>query len=125
METTLGSGNLLNWSNLPRTDWAGPDDDDELINRMLSSRPSADSLWNGKATVVDLWTGNEAAFIKTYPDNKGGYDTSSVDAALFSHLAFWTGCNNERMETIARRSALMRLSRMQGVTITLLHHVLF
>lgn len=108
METTLGGINLVNWSNVAREDWIGPDDDDELINRMLASKPSTESLWTGKSTIVDLWTCNEPSFLRTYPDNKGGYDRSSVDAALFSYLAFWTGCNHERMERIARKSALYR-----------------
>jgi len=109
IETTVKGGVVANYSNVPRADWRGPEDDQELINKMLSSRPSADSLWMGKATIVDLWTGNTDAFLKSYPDGKDGYDASSVDAALFSHLAFWTGCNHERMNRISRLSALYQL----------------
>ena len=96
------------WTNGPRTDWNGPTDDDELINKMLSSRPSADALWNGKATLTDLWTGNTQAFLESYPDGAGGYDQSSPDMALATHLAFWTGCDCERIERLMWRSALVR-----------------
>lgn len=89
-------------------EWLGPDDDDELIKRMLTSNPSPESVITGKATINDLWTANEKVLAESYPDGEGGYDSSSADAALFAHLAWWTGKDGPRMERIARSSALMR-----------------
>ena len=100
--------NPVHWSNGPRADWNGPDDDDELIDRMLKARPSANALWGGTATIRDLWDGNQKAFIDSYPDGIGGYDKSSPDMALATHLAFWTGCDCERIERLMWRSGLVR-----------------
>jgi hypothetical protein len=93
----------------PRDDWNGPTDDDDLIRRALQSQ-SAASAFGSKASFADLWEGNVEALRKFWPDANAadGYDASSADAALASHLAFWTGCNGERMERIMRRSALVR-----------------
>lgn len=103
--TVTGAG----WTTTPRVDWNGPDDDNELIRRMLEARPSANSLWGGAASIVDLWNNNTAVFKECYPDNSElGYDQSSPDMALASHLAFWTGCNCERIERIMWMSGLRR-----------------
>jgi len=108
MEPTAGTANLSEWTTTPRADWVGPDDDDELIEKMLASRPSANALWGGTATLQDLWTGNTQALIDSYPDGNGGYDESSPDMALATHLGFWTGNNCERIERLMWRSALKR-----------------
>ena len=85
------------------------DDDDVLINRMLSAS-SASSAFGGRATARDLWEGNEAALARTYPDSgERAYDASRADIALSQHLAYWTGRNCERMDRLMRRSALARL----------------
>lgn len=89
-------------------EWLGPDNDDELIKRMLASKPSPDSVLTGKATINDLWTANEKILAESYSDQAGGYDRSAADAALFAYLAWWTGNDGPRMERIARRSALVR-----------------
>lgn len=93
----------------PREDWNGPADDDDLIRRALQSQ-SAASTFGSKASFADLWEGNADALRKFWPnaDAENGYDASSADAALASHLAFWTGCNGERIERLMRRSALVR-----------------
>lgn len=96
------------WTTTARADWNGPLDDDELIDRMLKSRPSANALWGGTATIPDLWEANTSRLIESYPDGAGWYDESSVDIALASHLAFWTGCNCERIERIMFKSKLVR-----------------
>ena len=100
--------NALEWTTGHRDDWNGPEDDDELISKLLSVRPSANALWGGTATLEDLWTGNTQAFVDLYPDGTGGYDKSSPDMALATHLAFWTGCDCERIERLMWRSALVR-----------------
>jgi len=101
--------NALEWTNGPRADWNGPIDDDELIKKFLNARPSANALWGGTATVRNLWEGNAQAFVDSYPDTSAlGYDQSSPDMALAAHLAFWTGCDCERIERLMWRSALVR-----------------
>lgn len=93
------NGPVDGWTTEPVDDWSGPDDDGELLEKMLASRPSAGSAFGAKATVVDLWGGST--------DFHGG-DHSIADAALLAHLAFWTGCDCERMDRLFRISGLMR-----------------
>lgn len=80
--------------------------DDELIERMLESKPVS-ALFG--VTFRDLWEANEPVLAKAYPPNKNdNYNRSSADAALAQRLAFWTGKNCERIETLMKRSALVR-----------------
>lgn len=90
--------------------YTGPADDDALIALMLRSSGSAASKFGAKASVVDLWNANEAVLSRIFPayDGGKGFDHSSADAALMSHLAFWTGKDMARMDRLFRRSALMR-----------------
>lgn len=103
-------GPTEDWRDRPVPEWSGPTDDDLLIAKMLASRPSAAGVFGGKATVADLWHGNEAALAQTYPTQNGvdPYDRSSADAALAQHLAFWTGKDHERMLRLMQHSALVR-----------------
>ncbi len=89
--------------------YTGPEDDDELINAMLRSKNTAAAFGEG-VTVKDLWEGNVEALARKYPayEEKQDFDHSSADAALMSHLAFWTGKDMPRMDRLFRRSALMR-----------------
>lgn len=91
----------------PREDWSGPADDDVLIERMLRSSSNA-AKFGAKARFSDLFEGNLDALSKHFPDAQRAYNASSADSAMASHLAFWTGCDAERMERIMRRSALVR-----------------
>ena len=90
--------------------YTGPEDDDELIAMMLRSTGGAAAAFGQRATVGDLWNANVEVLSRVYPDAERGegYDASSADAALFSHLAFWTGKDMPRMDRLFRRSALMR-----------------
>lgn len=97
------------WRDTPVPEWNGPEDDDVLIGKICSTKGSAAQAFGGKATVSDLFTGNVEALAKAYPAiGEGHYDGSSADAALASHLSFWTGKNHERINRIMRRSALVR-----------------
>ena len=89
--------------------YTGPDDDDVLIAMMLRSSSTAAKFGSG-VTVADLWEARAPALSRAYPayDGSGGFDHSSADAALMSHLAFWTGKDMPRMDRLFRRSALMR-----------------
>lgn len=92
----------------PVPEWSGPDDDDELIRRMLRSRSGA-SMFGGKAAFADLWTANTAVLARVFPPSKNtAWDESGADQALANHCAFWTGNHGERMERIMQRSQLKR-----------------
>ncbi|MDH5824326.1 AAA family ATPase [Luteimonas sp. RD2P54] len=78
-----------------RPEWRGPADDDELIRRMLAARVSAAVAFGGKVSPQQLWDGQAEK-------------NSNNDAALASHLAFWTGCDSERMERLLWRSGMVR-----------------
>lgn len=97
------------WTTLPVEGWNGPTDDDELITKALSSG-SASAAFGSKANFKDLWECREKTLTHSYPDNedKRPYDSSSADAALAQHLAFWTGNNCERIERLMWKSGLVR-----------------
>lgn len=97
------------WSNEAVPEYQGIDDDNELIAKALASK-SAGSIFGDRATFAQLWTADEVALAKAYPDTEGGraFDGSSADAGLAQHLAFWTGKNCERIRTLMQRSALVR-----------------
>lgn len=97
----------------PRADWRGPADDEEIIRRALASRSLAKKLEaaNDRASFSDLWNNNVEVLARAYRANANSdepYDRSTADSALASHLAFWVGCDRERMERLMRRSALVR-----------------
>lgn len=94
-------------SDSPVPEWRGPEDDDDLIRRALMSR-SASSVFGGRASFADLWQCNVEALGVAYPDANRPYDASQADAALVSHLAFWTGRNGERIKRLMLRSGLVR-----------------
>lgn len=89
--------------------YTGPADDDVLIKMMLASKGSTGAMFGHSATIVQLWNA-DPALAKFYPafDGGDGFDHSSADAALMSHLAFWTGKDMQRMDRLFRRSALTR-----------------
>lgn len=88
--------NPVEWTDTPDPEWSGPEDDDELLQRMLASRPGAGSLFGDRIPVQELWAGNHAG------------DHSAADSSLCAHLAFWTGRDCERMDRLFRLSGLMR-----------------
>lgn len=91
----------------PRADWVGPEDDEELLRRALQSK-SAAGAFGGKASFADLWHADADVLGRCFPDAERGYDGSSADAALAQHLAFWTGCDSERIDRLMRQSSLVR-----------------
>jgi hypothetical protein len=99
----------IGWTTTARDDWDGPADDDELIRRALRSQ-SAAGIFGGRATFRELWEGNTARFGEYWPDDSGlrDYDHSKADSALAQHLAFWTGCNCERIQRLMLQSAMPR-----------------
>lgn len=96
------------WTSEPRADWHGPDDDAALINIALRTR-SPGAVFGVKASFKDLWNANETKLARAYPSPSGDtWDRSGADQALANHLAFYTGCNCERMERLMRESPLTR-----------------
>lgn len=91
-------------------EWRGPEDDEELIRRMLASKQSAASVFGGKADVRSLWIADADVLARSFPPTGDGaaYDASSADAALAVHLAWWTGNDEPRIERIMRASGLAR-----------------
>ena len=87
--------NMLKPVGQRRAEWRGPEDDEELIRRMLSARGSVAAALGARTSFRDLWQG------KVEQNNQ-------ADMALASHLAFWTGCDVERMDRLMRRSGLKR-----------------
>lgn len=90
--------------------YTGPEDDAELIGKMMMSAGGAAAGFGGKATVAQLWNA-DPILCNIYPDyggRDGEFDHSAADAALMAHLAFWTGKDMPRMDRLFRQSALMR-----------------
>ena len=101
-------GLIAGWTAEPVPEWDGPPTDEELVKVALAaSRKSAARAFGG-VTFEDLWTGNADALARKWPSDKGGYDASQADAALASHLAFWTGKDCERTRSLMLRSELAR-----------------
>ena len=97
------------WTDHPVPEWSGPADDDELIQKMKSAMQSAATAFGAGASFTDLWEENVDALAASYPSGSvDEYDHSAADAALMTHLAFWTGKDCPRMDRLFRRSALMR-----------------
>jgi len=97
------------WTTIPIEGWEGPEDDDELISRMMKAHGGGERMFGRKVSIAQLWDNDINAFKTHFPDrSKRGYDASAVDSALANHLAFWTGKNCERMERLMRKSALVR-----------------
>lgn len=101
------SGGAAEWHEGPVPEWRGPRDDDDLIRRALRST-SIRAVFGGAASFADLWHNNAEVLAKHFPGEREPIDESAVDAALASHLAFWTGCDMPRIERLMRRSALVR-----------------
>lgn len=102
------------WSTTHVEDSNPPKDDADLIEKALASKPKEVAVMFGaeptKVSFKDLWTGNAPVLSRGYPHDtlEGEYDRSSADAALAQHLAFWTGGNCERIESLMCKSALVR-----------------
>ena len=97
------------WTDCPDPGWSGPQDDKELIERMLNARPSPHGAFGEKATFAQLWQGDASALDRAFPsESMEPFDHSRADAALCAHLAFWTGRDCERMDRLFRCSGLCR-----------------
>ncbi|MEG0966736.1 MAG: DUF5906 domain-containing protein [Pseudomonas sp.] len=95
------------WQEGPVEGWRGPESDEELVRRALRSTSTA-AIFGGGVTFAQLWQADAEALAAKWPGDREAYNASEADAALASHLAFWTGCDMPRMDTLMRQSALMR-----------------
>jgi hypothetical protein len=108
------TGPLDGWTTEPKPDWDTTlTDDAELLRRARATQTSAQRFGappGGRPDVsfAQLWDGDSDALAARWPGTNGPYDASSADAALATHLAFWTGHNCERIESLMRQSALVR-----------------
>lgn len=94
----------------PVPEWRGPVEDADLLRRALASRSLA-AAFGSKAAFADLWDANESVLSRAFPpdaSSSSAWDGSSVDMALASHLAFWTGRDMARIERLMRQSKLAR-----------------
>jgi hypothetical protein len=108
--TTEAPIDATQWTLEPVATYAGPDDDQELINIGLRMRSAAGTFGN-KARFIDLWNGDANALAITFPpnpDSGGSYNASDADQALANHLAWLTGNHCERMYDLMLQSALVR-----------------
>lgn len=102
-------GEIAGWTAEPVPEWGGPADDIELLRAAIASgKKSGAAAFGNAVTFEDLWTANEDALSRKWPSDKGGYDASMADAALASHLAYWTGKNCERTRDLMLQSQLAR-----------------
>ena len=93
----------VEWTAGPAIGWTGPTDDAELILKACTTGNPLKAC-----RFIDLWTGNADVLSVAYPSKTDDFNRSDADAALCSHLAFWTGKDCERIERIFEMSALMR-----------------
>lgn len=101
------------WTTEPVAEYTGPADDDALIRKALASSTRNAAAAFGASTqptFADLWEARPDALAAWRPqaDAPGGFGRTEADQALANMLAFWTGKNCERIETLMRRSALTR-----------------
>jgi hypothetical protein len=90
--------------------WQGPEDDDALIALIRADRPHTPAQqFSGTATAAHIWDMDAEVLARTYPPHGGaradglGFDHSTVDAALMSHLSYFTGRDMPRMKRLFER----------------------
>jgi len=101
-DTSSGATSTHGWTAGPCEGWCGPDDDEELLKMAVESTSSL------SVSFRDLWEANADALSVKYPADGRPFDASCADAALCSHLAFWTGKDCGRMDRMFRKSGLYR-----------------
>jgi len=72
------------------------------MNRQLLTLRKMDSD-RQRARLADLWSADAEALARFFPtDGEDAFDRSRADSALLSHLAYWTGKDQARMERLWR-----------------------
>lgn len=103
-------GEIAGWTAEPVDGWGGPVDDADLIRAANagSAKSAASAFGNGGVTFTDLWTADEEKLAAKWPSTTNAYGASEADAALATHLAYWTGKNCERIRDLMYQSQLAR-----------------
>jgi primase-polymerase (primpol)-like protein len=86
-------------------------EDDEVLQKALSSKSAKAKFGHEVATFKDLWEANEDVLSKVYPadtNSTATYNASSADMALAMHLVFWCGGDQDQILRLMCRSALAR-----------------
>lgn len=93
----------------PVPEWDGPEDDAQLL-ALMRKRRDTHKLLEGGCTVAELLDGDRSAIARAWPDAADKDDglCSDADAALASHLAFYTGKDLPRMMELLKDSGLYR-----------------
>lgn len=83
--------------------------DQALIKKMIETT-NAGNVFGTKVSARDLWECNIERLATAYPsfNPKDPFDRSSADQALCNHLAFWTGKDCARIESLFAKSGLLR-----------------
>lgn len=100
----------VNWTTTHQPESTGHTlTDDELISKALASK-SVGAAFGFKASFADIWNVNAEKLAEVFPPDQDvdGFDRSAADAALASHLIWWTGGNCSRVDLLMRRSGLAR-----------------
>jgi len=100
----------VNWTTTHQPESTGHTlSDDDLIDKALASK-SVGAAFGFKASFADLWHVNAEKLAEVFPPDQDvdGFDRSAADAALASHLIWWTGGNCSRVDLLMRRSGLAR-----------------
>lgn len=101
---TVGGEQLL--SDKPVPEYTGPEDDEELIAKMLQTQSGRQAFGNAAPTTA-LWNANAAILGAFFPSQTGQpFDHNAADQALMNAIAFWTGKNCARMVRLFSRSQL-------------------
>jgi hypothetical protein len=102
-------GDLTGWQSEPVPEWKGPKDDADLLRAaMASGQKDGAKRFGDGITFADLWTADATKLAAKWPSDKDDFGHSEADAALVSHLAFWTGKNHERIRDLMWQSDLVR-----------------
>lgn len=127
-----GAAGELNWHVGPIAEWAGPEDDEELLRQFIAepvrnnpamafAHLAPESVASAPISNADLFNANAAALATGYPSDKGdAFDKSNAAFSLALRLAYWTGKDCPRIERLMNRAAFRRtkadLYHSNGVT---------
>ena len=101
--------NAAGWTTEPVENYTSTETDAELIERALSTTSAMAHFDTSAVGFRELWENDEVKLaVRFPPDSTDTYNRSSADMALASHLAFWTGGNCERIQTLMLQSGLVR-----------------
>lgn len=92
----------------PVAGWAGPADDNTLIEIACALRNRPDERFGGPVHFAMLWQANEQWLASKFPSGAShqAWEFTQADMALAGELAYWTGSDKERMVRLMHASGL-------------------